>query len=126
MGQVVTMQAETTTFTLTVNDSGANEDNISKRTLKSHSAYENKFYVTPTSFAVDRGGSGAIGVSSVELGNPINKSQEIVFSTLDPLNVTKTQTYSPVTPLPGEYYYLKARMAGGAGYMVNMKGRYTP
>ncbi len=122
MGQVVTMQAATTTFTLTVNDDGVNEDNISKRTEKNGgNGMENRYYVTPTSFE----GVGYMGVTSIDLKTKKITSYEMVFSTTDPVNYTRYASYKQQAP-GDEFYFLKARNAGSATYSTNMKGRYTP
>ena len=47
----LSVYADTITFDVTVNKNQINEDNYSRKVYKSGgAAYENRFYVTPTSF----------------------------------------------------------------------------
>ena len=64
--------AETKDFTLTVNNTGYQQDNLSKRILEAGgSDYENKCYVRATSFQ----GTGTVYVQSIKLYDTIIQSK---------------------------------------------------
>ena len=116
--------AETKDFTLTVNNTGYQQDNLSKRTLKAGgSAYENKCYVRATSFH----GTGTVYVQSIKLNDTgIHSKEEIALGSASSVNVRKDKEYNKYAP-SGEYYYLQGRFgASASGDTLKVVGRYTP
>lgn len=122
LGKSAIAYADTTYFTLTVTRSGANQDNLSKRTRKAGgSAYENKFYVTPTGYA----GSGIITVESIQLHNSSVFSYPIPIKT-DASSRTHSESYRTYAT-PGKYYYLEGIFGhSNPSSTLNLRGRYTP
>ncbi|GFI23863.1 hypothetical protein IMSAGC011_02653 [Lachnospiraceae bacterium] len=116
--------AQTTDFTLTVNSSGYQQDNLSKRTLKAGGTdYENKCYVRATNFV----GTGTVYVQSIKLTDTsIHSESEIALGSASSVNVRKDKAYNKYAP-SGEYYYLQGRFgASASGNTLNVVGRYTP
>lgn len=121
MGAVV--RADTTQFTLTVNSTGYQQDNLSKRTLKAGgAAYENKCYVRPTSYT----GTGTVYVQSIKLDNiNIHSKNEIGLGSASVGNL-RSEVYNTYAP-SGSYYYLQGRFGASAtGNTLGVMGNYTP
>lgn len=99
--------AATTTYNFTLNESGINDDTISKRTVKDNSIQV--FTVTP----------------EVYLG--VAPGQEAVFSArscqLDNANVKSASMYHPASN--NKYYYLEATYSQGPS-SFGTSGKYTP
>lgn len=122
IGTGVVAYAETSAFTLTVNNTGYNQDNISKRTLKAGgSAYENICYVRATGF----NGTGTVYVKSVKLNDSSIRSSEIALGSASSVNVLKNATYNQYAP-SGEYYFLQGRFGASTGSSITVVGNYTP
>ncbi|MDE7322428.1 MAG: hypothetical protein K2N73_06785 [Lachnospiraceae bacterium] len=116
--------AETKEFTLTVNSSGYQQDNLSKRTLKAGgSDYENRWYVRATGFV----GTGTVYVQSIKLNDTsVHSNKEIALGSASSVGVRKDEAYNKYAP-SGEYYYLQGRFgASASGDTLNVVGRYTP
>lgn len=116
--------ADTTDFTLTVNKSGYQQDNLSKRTEKAGgSNYENKCYVRATGFT----GTGTVYVQSIQIDNSaIHSQSEIALGSASSVGVLKGMNYNQYAP-SGKYYYLQGRFgASASGNTLNVVGRYTP
>lgn len=123
LGAVMPVYAATSDFTLTVNSTGYNQDNISKRTIKAGgSDYENKAYVRANSFS----GTGTIYVKSVKLEDDSIYTNEIALGSASSVGVLKSESYNKYAA-SGEYYFLQGRFGGSAtGNSLTVVGRYTP
>jgi hypothetical protein len=122
-GFTMPVHAATTDFTLTVNNTGYNQDNLSKRTKKDGgTAYENKAYVRANSFS----GIGTIYVKSVKLEDTSIYTGEIALRSANSVGVLKSATYNKYAQ-SGKYYYLQGKFgASSTGNSLTVVGRYTP
>lgn len=123
VGFTMPVHAATTDFTLTVNNTGYNQDNLSKRTVKAGgSDYENKAYVRANSFS----GTGTIYVKSIKLEDTSIYTGEIALGSASSVGVLKNASYNKYAQ-SGKYYYLQGRFGASAtGNSLTVVGRYTP
>lgn len=120
---VIPASADTVAFDITVNSqtAGASTDPYSKRVLKAGgSAYENKYYVTPTSAS----NSTSICVFSIRVKKPELTSEPIKIGKSN-LNRTKSSIYDGKANA-NVYYHLNSYLAASSTGKVRIKGRYTP
>ena len=113
--------ADTTYFTLTLTETGKNQDSMSKKTNKAGgSAYERKSYVTATFFS----NPGKVLVKSKKYNTP---SVCTGFMTLtDSDRRTVSSAYNQY-PEQNKYYYLQGEYRNSVcNGKITVKGRYTP
>lgn len=116
----VAVHADTITFDVTVNKAEINEDNYSRKVNKAGgSAYENRFYVTPTSFPV----RNVVNVYSRQENN-VNCTS--YARSLEPgkENITVSNPYVGDAPAY-QIYRLHAYFGGNSG-SARVLGRFTP
>lgn len=95
--------ADNTSYTITVNSSGTNEDNKSKRTIKSTSGYA-QFSVKPTYFDSDNAGFFA---TSIQLYGTATSKKIYVENGL---NEKRYGSYVNNVAPSNEYYYMQAKI----------------
>lgn len=119
LGIGTTAYADTTNFTLTLTRSGANEDNISKRTIKAGgSSWENRFYVTPTYYS----NVGSIYARSFKLYEEGVNSETVILDQRGTYS-DKYKSYAR----PNAYYFLRGSYRSSSNNnSINVQGRYTP
>ena len=112
--------AATTDFTLVLNAPNPSEnDPISKRTMKSATAYESIYYVTPTYFT----SPGWIRVRS----NQLNTGKESKYFDLYSYEGRQHSSEYGYNAPANIYYYLKGQYGKTYdGGKTIVKGRYTP
>lgn len=112
--------AATTNFTFVLNASvSSDNDSISKRTMKSGTAYESVYYVTPTYFT----SPGWIRVKSNQL---VTDKESKSFDVYSYDGKPRSSSYGYAAPA-NIYYYLKAQYGKTFyGGKTIVKGRYTP
>lgn len=123
LGFAMPVHAATSEFTLTVNNTGYNQDNLSKRTVKAGGTnYENKAYVRANSFS----GTGTIYVKSVKLEDTSIHTDEIALGSSSSVGELRKSSYNKYAQ-SGKYYYLQGRFGASAtGNSLTVVGRYTP
>lgn len=116
-----TVSADTITFDVTVNKDKVNEDNYSRKVNKAGgTVYENRFYVTPTSFPIP---NQVQAFSRQE--NNVNKTS--YPCTLKPgnENITLSNPYVGNDAPAYQIYRLHAYFGGRSG-SARVLGRFTP
>lgn len=115
-----TVYADTITFDVTVNKSGVNEDNYSRKVNKGcGSVYENRYYVTPKEFVI----RDKVQVFSRQEDN-VNKTSYPCTLAPGKENVTLSNPYTGTAPC-GVLYRLRAYFGGTSG-SARVKGNFTP
>lgn len=111
--------AQTVNYTITVNSTGTNQDNLSKKTLKNTDG-DKYFYVTPTYFNTDN--SSFFAFSQQYSGSA--SSQEIYVE--NGLDETRDGYYKNGYAPGNVNYYMQTRYGYSVTGTVNSRGRYTP
>ena len=116
----LSVYADTITFDVTVNKNQINEDNYSRKVYKSGgAAYENRFYVTPTSFPI----RNIVNVYSRQENNLDLTSYPPSLKPGEE-NITVSNPYLGDAPAY-EIYRLHAYFGGSSG-SARVLGRFTP
>ena len=108
--------AESTDYTITVTRSGANEDNISKRTLRTD-CYINDFSVTPLTFNTN---NASFWAKSIQLYGSV-ESEEIYVE--NGIGESRYGRYTTTAPCD-VYYFMKARYGYSSTGIVKSTGVY--
>lgn len=120
IGNTLSVYADTITFDVTVNAEKFNEDNYSRKVNKSGgAAYENRFYVTPTSFPI----RNIVNVYSRQENNLDLTSYPRSLKPGEE-NISVSNPYLGDAPAY-EIYRLHAYFGGSSG-SARVLGRFTP
>lgn len=115
----MTAFADSTQYTITVNSSGTNEDNISKRTIKNTSGYV-QFCVTPSYFDTSNAGFFA---TSIQLYGTAKSSMIYVENGIgEPRYGSYINNNAPIN----QYYFMEAKYGYSSTGSVTSRGKYTP
>ncbi|MEF2879376.1 MAG: hypothetical protein U0N90_13255 [Blautia sp.] len=121
IGNTLSVYADTITFDVTVNAEKFNEDNYSRKVNKSGgAAYENRFYVTPTSFPI----RNIVNAYSRQENN-INKTSYPCSLKPGKENITMSNPYVGDDAPANQIYRLHAYFGGDTG-SARVLGRFTP
>lgn len=115
----MTAFAETKDYTITVNSTATNQDNLSKRTMKNTDG-DLYFYVTPWSFNTNNASFFAV---SKELDGYAKSNTAYVENGI---GETRRATYKDNYAPGGVYYFMEAQYGYSVTGTVISTGRYTP
>lgn len=120
LGSSFSVYADTITFNVTVNKDKVNEDNYSRKVSKAGgTSYENRYYVTPTSFPI----RDTVHVFSRQEDN-VNCTSYPCSLVPGKENITLNNPYTGDAP-SGKMYRLHAYFGGKSG-SAQVLGRFTP
>ncbi len=120
LGNAGMVQAATNSFNIRVTDNGANQDNISRRTVKDNGTYI--WYVNPSSFSQS---GGKIDLCSRQLNNTAVKSPFYLVSDMD-IGENLPLQYGRSVPNNVDYYMEGRFNVNCPGRELTVTGHYTP